>query len=168
MKSCLLAFITVITSIATGASASQIKGTPFTFAGSVDSTSAACPYPNKAPLAGYTLIHIKKEYFRNGSYKSVIAGPELIFSPGGAAKKITMKLDNIPDQTSLTSGKATIVLLPSTEILTGTYKGNVTVNQNGSFVLKYNLTLKTSKGTCSTAYTLSFARGLPKNLYDLL
>jgi predicted secreted Zn-dependent protease len=168
MKITLLALTALTAIAATGASASGIKGTPYTFTGSVVTATGACDYPAKAKLAGYTLINFQNEYGPKGQVKQVIAHPSLIFSPGGNANKLAMRLEDLPAHTGALSGNASIVLLPSTNGLNGTYKGSIDVAANKSFTLVYTLTYKKASGNCTTKYNLSFAKGLPTNLFNLL
>jgi hypothetical protein len=168
MKITLLALTALTAIAATGASASGIKGTPYTFTGSVVTATAACDYPAKAKLAGYTLVSFQNDYGPKGQVKQVVAHPSLMFSPGGAAHKLAMRLEDLPAHSGAMSGKAAIVFLPSTETVTGTYKGSVDVAANKSFTLIYTLTYKKAAGSCTTKYNLSFAKGLPTNLLNLL
>lgn len=168
MKITLLALTALTAVAATGASASSLKGTPYTFTGSVVTATAACDYPAKASLAGYTLVSVQNNYGPKGQVKQVIAHPSLMFSPGGTAHKLAMRLDDLPAHTGAVSGSAGIVLLPSTNGLNGTYKGSIDVAADKSFTLIYTLTYKKAGGTCTTKYNLSFAKGLPTNLFNLL
>ncbi len=76
MKFAFLAVSALALAATSNASASQIKGTPYTFTGSVVTATAGCPYAAKAKLAGYTLINFTNEYvFQGHKYveKPVIA-----------------------------------------------------------------------------------------------
>jgi hypothetical protein len=152
--------------VTASASAGSLSG--FTFTGSVTSATSACPYPAKASLAGYTLIKPKDSYEGNGDYIRVIAGPALVFSPGGNAAKLTIKLGDLPDKTSVSTGSITVISLPSTNTASGVDKATLTLNNNGSFLLKLNLSFPTATGNCATIYNLSFVKGLPANLFNLL
>ena len=168
MKIMLLALTALTAVAATGASASSLKGTPYTFTGSVVTATAECDYPAKAKLAGYTLISLQDEFQPKHQPKQVIAKPSLVFSPGGNAHKLAMRLEDLPAHSGALSGKAGIVFLPSTNGVNGTYKGSIDVAANKSFTLIYTLTYKKPAGTCTTKYNLSFAKGLPANLFNLL
>jgi hypothetical protein len=168
MKIAFLALTALTAVAATGASASSLKGTPYTFTGSVVTATAACDFPAKAKLTGYTLISFQDEFQPRKPPKQIIAKPSLMFSPGGAAHKLAMKLEDLPAHSGAMSGKASIVFLPSTNTVAGTYKGNIDVAANKSFDLIYTLTYKKAAGNCTTKYNLSFTKGLPTNLFNLL
>ncbi len=151
--------------IASGASAHQFSATPFKFQGSVLSATAACPYAAKATLAGYTLI----ETGYHGSANVVIRQPVLLFSPGGSASKQSVQFHNdIPDKSAASSGAMTITLLPSTNTVSGSYKATVTLQSAANFEMKLTLAYKTVRGECSTIYNLTFTKGIPSNLLNLL
>jgi hypothetical protein len=172
MRYALIAVTAVAAGIAGDASASQLKGTPYTFTGSVITATASCPYAAKAKLAGYTLINPSYiySYTPTGGYKQtpIIAGPALVFSPGGTAGKLVMKIGNLPAHTGASAGKAEIVLLPSTAVVDATYTGSFTVNADSTYGLTYTVSYRNAGKNCTTKYELALKKGLPANLYNLL
>jgi len=151
--------------MASSASAHQFSATPFKFQGSAVSASSACPYAAKATLAGYTLVQTG---FHGGA-NVVIRAPVLVFSPGGNASKQTLQFHNdIPDKSASSSGSMTITLLPSTNTINGTYKATLTFQSAVTFQMNLTLAYKTARGACSTVYDLTFAKGIPANLLNIL
>jgi hypothetical protein len=152
------------------ASAFELKGTPYTFAGSVISATAACPYKAKAKLAGYTLLDKRYNYLPP-KYQPIAAGfsgPALIFSPGGTAEKSTMKIGNLPLRSGAVSGSSQVILLPDLTVIKGTYKGTFSVKTGGGFTLNYTSIFKNKSAICTTTYDLTFAVGVPAHLLNLL
>jgi hypothetical protein len=162
--------VTFLLSAAGHSSAYGIGGTPYTFTGSVTSATASCPYAAKTALAGYTLVQ-KNYAYLPPTYQPTLAGfggPQMIFSPGGTADKITMKIGSLPLHSGAISGSETIIVLPSLTPIKGTYKGTFSLSPSGAFSLSYTSKF-TNKGVlCTTTYDLSFTVGIPAKFLNLL
>jgi hypothetical protein len=162
--------ITTMLGVAGTASASDLSGTPYTFSGSVISATASCPYAAKTKLAGYTLV--KKAYvYRPPTYQPKpdgFSGPQLIFSPGGTADKITMKIGNLPLRSGTISGNLSLIALPNLSRIKGTYKGAFHINANNTFTLNYTSKFLHKGALCTTTYDLSFKVGIPAKFLNLL
>ena len=166
----LLLAIPLAMTVAGTASASPLHGTPYTFTGSVTSASSACPYAAKAKLAGYTLL-AKRYTYSPPNYQPKLAGysgPELIFSPGSTAQKMTIKLDNLPLRSGAISGHEQILLLPNITQVAGTYKGTMNVGAT-TLGLTFTSAFKDKGGKeCTTTFEISFKSGIPTKFLDLL
>ena len=156
--------------IAGSASASELKGTPYTFSGTVTGATASCPYPAKTKLAGYTLIE-KAYSYSPPTYRPKpdgFSGPQLIFSPNDTTQKMTMHIGNLPLHSGTVAGNSQIIVLPALGTIKGTYRGTFSLGSNGAFTLNYTSKF-THKGVlCTTTYDLDFKAGIPTKLLNLL
>lgn len=162
--------IVIALGAAGNASAFQLKGTPYTFTGSVTSATPSCPYAAKTKLAGYTLIQNDYNY-PPPNYQPKLAGfrgPALIFSPGGTADKVTMKIDNLPLRSGAISGNAAVIVLPNLGTIKGTYKGTMSISPNKTFTLNYTSKFTNKGALCTTTFDIAFKIGIPTKLLDLL
>jgi hypothetical protein len=159
--------------IAVGATAAPLSypaGGAYTFTGVAGATSGPCPYKAKAAVAGYT-------YFGAASYTLdgkpalfLTKGPNLIFSPGVGAQKVEYNLRNVSFTGGSTkaTGNATLTYLPSTTTFAGTYALYLKSAAGSTFSATLSVVLSTPQGVCKTGYVLTFAKGLPPNLVNLL
>jgi hypothetical protein len=139
---------------------------PFTFTGTVGSATAACPYAGKTKLAGYTLVTGFQQFSSSSGTYTASKGFDLVFSPGGKLPKTILNVGGFtlaPHATSV-SGALKAFSLPSTNQVNGSYVITLTFASKTEFSSK--LTIK--YGACSAVYNLSFAKGVPANLLNIL
>jgi hypothetical protein len=150
---------------ASGATVLPAKG-PFTFTGTVASATSSCPYAAKAKLAGYTLVTGFQQFGTPSGTFTGSKGFDLVFSPGGKLPKTVLNLGGftLAPHGVAASGALKAFALPSTNEGNGSYVIALTFDSKSQFSSK--LTVK--YGTCSAVYNLSFAKGIPTNLLNIL
>jgi hypothetical protein len=144
---------------------------PYTFTGSVTSASGPCPYAAKAKLAGYTLLSKVYVYAPPNSLPFVSLGSlKLVVSPGGTAPKTGLGLNyvDMPNGGTRAAGTGSLIYVPSTESAPLAYVFKATYSSAKSFSAVATLAITTSTGVCKTVYDLTFTKGLPANLSNLL
>jgi hypothetical protein len=144
---------------------------PYTFTGSVTSATGPCPYAAKAKLAGYTLL--SKVYVYTGPNAPVfvsLGSLKLVLSPGGTAPKTGLGLNNVdmPNGGTRAAGTGSLIYVPSTDSAPLTYVFKATYATAKSFSAVATLAITTPTGVCKTVYDLTFTKGLPANLSNLL
>ena len=173
MKRVLSLSLAAAVSISCGiASAATLpKKGPFTFQGTVASAASACPYALGKSVSGYTAVTEAQQYSAgHGKNYIFLKDLDLVFSPGGTASKVVLGVAGFtlaPGATSA-SGKLKIFSLPSTNEFDGTYKITPTFSTVNTFSAKLAVNYRNGVGVCTASYDLTFARGLPKNLFNLL
>jgi hypothetical protein len=150
---------------ASAATVLPMKG-PFTFTGTVASAAAPCPYAAKAQLAGYTIVTGFQQFpTPSGTYVGS-KGFDLVISPGGKLPKTVLNVGGftLAPHAASASGALKAFALPSTNEGNGSYNIALTFVSKTQFSSK--LTIK--YGTCTAVYNLSFAKGIPANLLNIL
>lgn len=146
-------------------------GGVYTVVGTVTNAAKPCPYAVKSALAGYTLFSVQSWTPYQGKPEvDFRKGPHLIFSPGGTAAKTDFDLKQVSfvGGSASAAGSLQVAYLPSTEIAKGSYKLTLSSVANKSFAAVLTVNFEAPSGTCKASYSLTFSKGLPANLYNLL
>ena len=117
-------------------------------------------------LSGYTLVTGFQQFSsRSGTYTSS-RGFDLVFSPGGKLPKTVLNVGGftLAPHAASASGALKAFALPSTNQGNGSYAIALTFASKAQFSSKLTI----EYGACTAVYDLSFTKGIPSNLLNIL